>query len=90
VSGSATAARDGTYLVQAAAANLITVGVGHDFAAVTGDDLTSVLSFWRKNREGILPGGWILIGLRNFVASQNLTLQANTAACNVAVSFLGT
>lgn len=79
---------DGTYLVQDTGTDTIILGQNEDI--YKGTDATSELSFQIKNIEGIPPRQWIFFGIRNLVASQGLLFRANTAVCDIAVSFIGT
>jgi hypothetical protein len=89
VTASTTAARDGTYLIQTAAVDLLTVGANHDFAAVIGTDATSALSFQSFNSNVLPASGGFIMAVGSIQTAAGLALTSASGTPNCEITLLG-
>jgi hypothetical protein len=78
---------DGTYLVQAATTDVLTLGTGEALTA-NAADTTALLTLVRRNKDRIAPSSFLVLG--PVFPDLNIVLTADTAACSVRAFGCGT
>jgi len=82
---------DGLYLIQSAVdGDNLTLGIGNALGSDNVQDTTATLSFEEKCRVKIPKDNMPLIYMGNVVVASDLKLEADTAACRVSISIIGT
>ena len=86
-----TGENDGLYLIQNAVdGDNLTIATGTALLADNDQDTAATLSFEEKCRVKIPKDNMPLIYMGNVVVASDLKLEADTAACRVSISIIGT